>query len=123
MTVEKLSGEQQTCGRGLAANAALATKLAELMMARAEVLERHTRALDPHEPAGQREIEAYAGLVGSHRDIAARLKSLATQMSSYRDLPMARHDMKAMTDPQGQAEAFERFQTIEREVGELLREK
>ncbi|MBV9543637.1 MAG: hypothetical protein JOY61_04605 [Chloroflexi bacterium] len=35
-----------TCGRGLAANAALPRLLSELMGAQADVLERHTRAID-----------------------------------------------------------------------------
>jgi hypothetical protein len=43
-------GDRPTCGEGLAANSILPAKLAELMAAQAEVLERHTRALDPTRP-------------------------------------------------------------------------
>ena len=45
--------DQWTCGKGLAAGADLPGKLAALLAARAEVLERHTRALDPSEPSGR----------------------------------------------------------------------
>ena len=49
------SDEGWTCGKGLAASAALPTKLAELTAARAEVLERHIEwyvAQRLAEPAG-----------------------------------------------------------------------
>ena len=38
--------DEPTCGRGLAASAALPGKIAELSAALAEVLERHMKALD-----------------------------------------------------------------------------
>jgi hypothetical protein len=114
------STNQPTCGQGLAANAALPAKLAELLATRAEVLERHTRALDLSEPHGQRELEAYTALVGAHRAVATDLANLAQAMASYRDLPMAAHDMATMTDPSGQAEAFRRFVAVEQELLALL---
>ena len=80
--------EQPTCGKGLVANAALPTKLAELMAAQAEVLERHTRALDPADAAGNEELDAYSSLVRAHRGVASELASLAEAMSRCRDLPI-----------------------------------
>src|ERR687886_965734 len=101
--------DQATCGEGLAANAALPAKLAELIAARAEVLQRHTKAVDPTDVNGKEELDAYTTLVRAHRAIATELAGLAQQMAGYRDLPTARHDAKVMSDPNGQMEAFRRF--------------
>ncbi|HEY8477221.1 MAG TPA: hypothetical protein VIN09_10195 [Chloroflexota bacterium] len=114
---------QTTCGQGLAAHAVVPAKLAELMAALAEVLERHTKALDLTDPDADGELRAYTGLARDHRDIAARLAGLAQQMTSYRDLPMPRHDMVALTDPGGQMEAFQRYVAVEREFLALLQAK
>ena len=115
--------DEWTCGKGLAASAGLPAKLAELMGATAEVLERHTRALDPSEAAGREELKAYESLVRLHREAAAQLRGLAAEMEGYRDLPVARHDMAVMQDPQGQAEAFGRVVSIQRELAGLLEQK
>ena len=112
--------DQPTCGKGLAANAVLPAKLAELMAARAEVLERHTKALDLSDPNAQKELDAYATLVRAHRDISGKLATLADQMAGCRDLPMGRHDQTVMADPKGQMEAFQRFVAIERALLEWL---
>ena len=116
-------GYQTTCGEGLAANAALPAKLAELVAAQAEVLERHTRALDPTDAAAQKELDAYTKLERAHRDVAGDLADLAEEMASYRELPMGRHDMTVMSDPKGQMEAFRRFIAVERELLALLQTK
>jgi hypothetical protein len=115
--------DRTTCGEGLAANAVLPAKLADLMAAQAEVLERHTRALDPTDVAAQNELDAYTKLERAHRDVAGELAELAEEMASYRDLPMGRHDMTVMTDPRGQVEAFRRFVAVERELLALLQTK
>jgi hypothetical protein len=115
--------EQGTCGKGLAANAALPAKLGELMATMAEMLERHTKALDLGEEAGRREQAAYESLVKGHREVADRLRELSVEMTGYRDLPMAKHDMVVMQDPKGQAEAFGRVVEIQKELVELLGEK
>lgn len=115
--------DQPTCGKGLAANAVLPAKLAELMAARAEVLERHTKALDLTDPRARQELDAYTTLARAHRGIATELTKLAQQMAGYHDLPMSRHDVKVMADPKGQAEAFRRFVAVERALLELLQAK
>jgi hypothetical protein len=115
--------DQPTCGKGLAANAVLPTKLAELMAAQAEVLERHTRALDLADVAAKEELDAYTELARAHRGVAGELASLAEAMTRYRDLPMGRHDMSVMTDPDGQAQAFRRFVALERDFLALLHAK
>lgn len=115
--------DRPTCGKGVAANAVLPAKLSELMAARAEVLERHTLALDLTDPASRQELDAYTSLARAHRAIANDLASLAQQMTGYRDLPMGGHDLTVMADPSGQAEAFGRFVRIERELAALLQTK
>ena len=113
--------DEPTCGKGIAANAVLPAKLAELMNARAEVLERHTRALDLTDANARTENEAYAQVVRAHREIAVALDNLARHMASYRDLPMGRHDMNVMADPKGQMEAFRQLLHNERDFAEFLR--
>src|SRR5687767_8076693 len=115
--------EQWTCGKGLAASAGLPAKLGELMEAMGEMLERHTRALDPGEEAGEAELKAYRSVAQRHREVSTGLKGLAVEMAGYRELPMASHDMAVMQDPQGQAEAFGRVVEIERELVDLLEGK
>jgi hypothetical protein len=116
-------GDRTTCGEGLAANAVLPAKLAELMAAQAEVLKRHIRALDLTDAAAQKELDAYTKLERAHRDVAGELADLAEEMASYRELPMGRHDMTVMSDPNGQMEAFRRFVAVERELLALLQAK
>ena len=106
--------EEVTCGKGLAAAANLPDQFGRLLTAQAEVLERHTRALDGNDPDGRRELEAYLDLVRRHRSVAADLSNLATQMRSYRDLPMAEHDMEVMMAADGQMAAFREFVDLER---------
>jgi hypothetical protein len=116
-------GDRPTCGEGLAANSILPAKLAELMAAQAEVLERHTRALDPTDAAARKEFDAYTKLERAHRDVASELADLAEEMASYRELLMGRHDMRVMSDPKGQVEAFRYFVAVERELLALLQTK
>jgi hypothetical protein len=112
--------DQPTCGKGLAASAVLPAKLAELLAAQAEVLERHARALDLTDPNARLERDGYASLSRAHLAVASELASLAEEMTSYRDLPMGRHDMAVMADPSGQMEAFQRFVAVERSLLALL---
>ena len=51
--------DEPTCGRGLAASAALPGKIAELSAALAEVLERHMKALDLSDEHSRREHALY----------------------------------------------------------------
>ena len=115
--------DQPTCGKGLAANADLPAKLAGLLAARADVLEQHMKALDLTDPASRQERDAYDSLAGTHREIAAELDRMAQQMAGYRSLPMGRHDMAVMADPNGQSAAFRRFLAVEHDLLELLTAK
>lgn len=89
--------EEWTCGKGLAANASLPATMGELIASTARVLEVHMKALDPADANAKREIDAYRDIATTHRRIANELATLAQRMETYRTLPLAPHDMAAMT--------------------------
>jgi hypothetical protein len=113
--------EQPTCGKGLAHNAVLPARLGELTAALAENLEVHMKALDLSDHSAKQEHDAYTKLAGEHREIAAHLHAVAEQMAGYRDLPMGRHDERAMAAP-AVLEAFERFVESKQRLLALLQE-
>ncbi len=108
-----------TCGKGLAEHSALPAKLADLVAALALNLEVHQRTLDLSDENSRREYDAYVKLAREHRDISARLADVARHMAGYRDLPMGKHDERALAGPQV-LEAFASFARVERELLELL---
>lgn len=114
--------DEPTCGKGLAANAALPAKVAELTAALAEVLERHMPALDLSDEHSRREHALYDRLAREHRDAAAALADTAERMAAARDLPMGAHDMAAMADP-AMGTAFERFVRLEEELLHLIQSR
>lgn len=111
--------EHTTCGKGLADHASLPAKMAELIAALAENLEIHMQSLDLTDPKAKEEHEAYAHLAVQNRGIARHLKATAQEMAGYRDLPMGRHDDRAMSDPQV-VEAFEKLVRREEALDMLL---
>jgi hypothetical protein len=114
--------DELTCGRGLAAHAALPALLAELTDSVAENLELHLKALDLRDENSRQEYDAYVELAKQHRETAARLRTTAAQMAGYRDLPMGRHDEAAMAEPQI-LEGFERLVRAEEALLALLQER
>ncbi len=114
--------DQPTCGKGLEEHSAVPRLMADMTDAMAEVLERHTKALDLTEPSSRREQEAYLGLVRDFREVSARLQDTAGRMARYRALPMGRHDMSAMMDPASVA-AFQRYVQLEAEFLTLLQSR
>jgi hypothetical protein len=104
-----------TCGKGLAEHSALPAKLGELIAALAENLEVHQGTLDLGDDRSRRELDVYVKLAREHRSIAAQLGEVARHMASYRDLPMGRHDDRALAEPKV-AEAFATFVRAEREL-------
>src|SRR5687767_13014003 len=100
--------DQPTCGKGLAENAALPTKLGDLVAALADVLEAHLPALDVTDATALAERDVYLDLVREHREAAVQLKAIGTQMAGYRDLPMGGHIETAMAAPRVR-DAFQRF--------------
>ena len=113
------TSDQQTCGKGLAENSILPRKLGQLIAAMAENLAVHSQALDLTDQNSRAEYDAYQELVRELRQTAAQLKGTAEQMASYRDLPMGRHDEKAMTHPRV-LEVFEQFVKQKQQVMSLL---
>jgi hypothetical protein len=108
-----------TCGEGLAENAALPAKLGELTTSVAGILEAHMSALDLTDERSKREYEAYRILADDHRRAGLQLKAIGEQMAGYRDLPMGRHDTRAMASS-AVAESFRRFVELELELLALL---
>ena len=113
--------EQPTCGKGLAENSVLPAKLGELVAALAENLRVHMKALDLKDQDSQREYDAYEKLAEEYQQIAIQLRATANQMAEYRDLPMGRHDAKAMTHPRVR-DAFVKFVQYKRELMALLKQ-
>ena|SRR5690349_7873679 len=115
------ASEPQTCGKGLAENSVLPAKLSQLISAMAGNLEAHRRALDLNDQYSRAEYEAYEKLLKELRQTAAQLAITAAEMAGYRELPMGRHDEKAMIHPSVR-EAFEQFVEHKRELLELLQQ-
>jgi hypothetical protein len=111
--------DQPTCGKGLAAGAALPEALGHVMNAMAKVLEAHMQALDLEDESSRLEYAAYESLAQEHRQIASQLAATAQEMRGYRDLPMGRHDMDAMSR---QRDSFERLVDEKRKLLTLLQE-
>jgi hypothetical protein len=111
--------EQPTCGRGLAEHSALPAKLADVIESLAVNLERHIPTLDLTDENSRMERDIYRHLAAEHRAIADQLRATAARMASYRDLPMGRHNEKALADPQ-LIEAFRAYVDAEQELHTLL---
>jgi hypothetical protein len=113
---------EPTCGQGLAEHSVLPAKLGELIASLAENLELHMNTLDLTDENSRKEHAAYLELSREYRKIAAQLQATAKQMAGYQDLPMGRHDQKAMSSPQIRG-AFEKFVTREQELEGLLQNR
>jgi hypothetical protein len=122
MSQPKTTDDQPTCGKGMAANAELPRRLGDLLGALAEVLEIHMQALDLTDKSSAKENEEYRELAKQFRTTTAQLHGAAAQMTAMRDLPMGRHDFKAMSGPKPR-EAFEHFVSHEQELVTMLQER
>jgi hypothetical protein len=107
--------DEQTCGKGLAAHAAIPAKLAALVDGTAANLEAHMPSLDTSDDASARELEIYERIAAQHRAIAEQLRGTSAEMADARDLPMGRHDPEKLTSPEA-VEAFRQLAAIEEEV-------
>ena len=114
--------EQETCGRGLAQNSVLPSKLGELTASMAETLELHMKTLDLTDEAAVREHDVYTKLAEGHRSISAQLRAAGEQMAGSRDLPMGKHNQEMMASPEIVA-SFENFVKVEEELEALLARK
>jgi hypothetical protein len=113
---------QPTCGQGLAARSALQAKLGELAASLADNLEVHTRSLDRSDENARTELAVYQRLVQANQAIAGQLGTVGEEMAGYRDLPMGKHDLEAMSST-SVVTAFERYVNVEHELLALLRER
>ena len=108
--------EEMTCGKGLAQNATLPARVSELIASIAAVLDHHTTALNPADASSKPECDAYQSLVRRHREVAASLASISSQMAGYANLPMGAHDERVLSD----ATAVAVFETLVRREQELI---
>jgi hypothetical protein len=113
------TAEQPTCGKGLAENSVLPAKLGDVVDSMAKNLDVHLKALDLTDQNSRKEYEVYESLVNELQQAAVHLHTTANQMAGARDLPMGRHDEKAMTHPRVY-ETFEKFAKRKQELFALL---
>jgi hypothetical protein len=113
------TADQLTCGKGLAENSILPELISKVIHSMAENLAIHMKALDLTDKNASAEYTAYEKLVKELQQSALQLHLTAKQMAGYRDLPMGRHDSKAMTQPNVH-EVFERFIQEKQELLSLL---
>jgi hypothetical protein len=108
-----------TCGQGLAEHAELPGRMSDLVLALAEVLERHTKSLDLTDAAARMELHVYQDLTERFGRIAVTLQAVAREMERHRALPMGAHDADKLADP-SVATAFEQLVSREQQLLELL---
>jgi hypothetical protein len=111
-----------TCGKGVFANAAVPERVAALLQAMAVIYKNHIRSLDPADADGKLEIDAYGRLMRDYHAAAAKISALADVMRSYRDLPMADHDMAALKDA-ASIDAMEKLVLAQESLTALLRDR
>jgi hypothetical protein len=85
----------------------------------AKNLEVHMKALDLTDPNARMEFDAYERLIDELRQAAVQLQMTANEMSEYRNLPMGKHNLVTMTQPEVR-DAFENFISHKQELLSLL---
>ena len=111
--------EHHACGRGLADQAVVPARIADVLEAVAMTLEAHTGSLDPDDENAHVERRVYDRLADGHRRVAAELRSLHEQMAGAYDLPPAKHDGEALV-AQAAVTAYERYVEAEQALLDLL---
>jgi hypothetical protein len=111
--------QQQTCGKGLAEHAIVVSTLGAFAATMAENLEAHQDALDVTDDNSRKEMHAYVKLTEEFRCVASHLTTTAAHMAGYRDLPMGRHDPRAMATPKV-VDAFNKLVRVEQELQTVL---
>jgi hypothetical protein len=111
--------EQRTCGKGLAANAALPARLGDVAAGLGDILEAHIPSLDLTDERSRKEREIYQRLAEDCRRTRVQLEAIAQQMAESRGLPMGRHDQTAIGSP-GVLHSFRGFVQSEQELLTLL---
>ncbi|MET0864790.1 MAG: hypothetical protein ABWZ98_10685 [Nakamurella sp.] len=111
--------QEPTCGSGLAQAAAVPAGLAAVAAGLAQNLEVHLQALDVDDAAAMRERDVYERISQSLRGAAAKLETAAAEMAAAIDLPMALHDMAALSGADI-LHAFEQLVAAENRLRHLL---
>jgi hypothetical protein len=106
--------DQPTCGQGLAHHAVLPRAISRLAASMSTMMDSHLDALASG-ASSEPERAAYARLATDYRTVAASLAQIATQMESYRDLPMATHDQSRLASRES-AEIFQSLVDAERNL-------
>jgi hypothetical protein len=114
-----MSEDAQTCGKGLAEHSIVASTLGALAAAMAENLEAHQDALDVTDENSRKELHAYVKLTEEFRCVASLLTATAGHMAGYRELPMGRHDPRAMAAPRV-VDAFRKLVRVEEDLQRML---
>ena len=89
--------EQPTCGQGLATHALVPQLFAAYLNATADNLITHLPMLVAGDADTQHERSVYEHLSTSHREVAAMLDAIATEMKEHHDMRMGQHDVEAMS--------------------------
>jgi uncharacterized protein YhfF len=113
---------QRTCGEGLAEQARVPAKLAQLIACLADNLELHSGTLDTSDEHNEREHEVYRKLAEQHRRLSAQLEAAGAEMGAHRELPMGPHDPEALS-ARKIVEAFEAYVRLEEDLCALLLEQ
>jgi hypothetical protein len=111
--------ERLTCGSGLADQAGVPARIADMMAAVAATLEAHTAALDVEDENARVERRVYDRLADAHRRIVAELLAVREQMAGAYDLAPAKHDQEALVSPAA-VTAHERYVYAEQALLDLL---
>ena len=111
--------EHHACGRGLADQAVVPARMADVLEAVSATLEAHTGSLEADDENAQVERRVYDRLADGHRRITAELRALHEQMAGAYDLPPARHDGAALVG-QAAVTAYERYVEAEQALLDLL---
>ena len=114
------------CGRGLADQAAVPGRIADLMAAVAATLEAHIAALDAEDESAQVERRVYDRLAHAHRRIASELLAVREESDSLRDALAARKTIERAKgllmerDGLSESEAFGRMRAAAQRTGKTL---
>ena len=94
---EDRMAEEPTCGQGLAEHALVPQLIAAFMNATADNLVTHLPMLVAGDADTLHERSVYEHLSKRHREAAAMLDAIATEMKEHRDMRMGQHDVEAMS--------------------------
>ena len=110
-----------TCGQGLARHAVLPSKMAALSTAMAVNLAAHVGVVAGEDDAAQRERRTYRDLAERYGGAARMLATIADEMASKHDLPMADHQ-PALMSSEKVVTAIEAMADAEEDLAALLQE-